>query len=299
MDHNTSIFEQERPALLSISYRMLGEISSAEDVVQEAWLRFSASDVANIENPGAWLRRVATNIALDTLKSARARRENYVGPWLPEPVISEHTPSTESQFQLAQECELALLWAMERLAPTERAAFVLREAFDADYSEIATTLGKSEAACRQMVSRAHKRLQTSGPRFDVSPEEAAKAVETFFFAATQDHEQAIKMVSKEAVAITDGGGKASAAFRILYGPQDIVTVTQAVMEKSKDLPNVSYALVFANSQPALARYTGGVLDTLTLVLPDSNGAAQWIYVMRNPDKLAMPSPTAPNVRQMN
>ncbi|WP_299425065.1 RNA polymerase sigma factor SigJ [uncultured Shimia sp.] len=290
MDHNTTIFEQERPALLSISYRMLGEISAAEDVVQEAWLRFAASDSERIDNHGAWLRRVATNIALDTLKSARARRESYVGPWLPEPIISEPTSSTESRFQLAQECELALLWAMERLAPTERAAFVLREAFDADYSEIAATLGKSEAACRQMVSRSHKRLQTSGPRFDVPPEEAAKAVETFFFAAKQDHAQAIKMVSKDAVAITDGGGKASAAFRVLYGPQDIITVTQSVMKKSNDLRDVSYALVIANSQPALARFTGGVLDTLTLVLPDSNGDAQWIYVMRNPEKLKASKP---------
>ena len=290
MDHNTVIFEQERPVLLSISYRMLGEISSAEDVVQEAWLRFAASDADAIRNPGAWLRRVATNIALDTLKSARARRESYIGPWLPEPIISEHGPSTESRFQLAQECELALLWAMERLSPTERAAFVLREAFDADYSEIATTLGKSEAACRQMVSRAHKRLQTSGPRFDVSPEDAAKAVETFFFAATQDHDQAIKMVSQDAMAITDGGGKASAAFRILHGPKDIITVTQAVMEKAKDLYGVSYAMVFANSQPALARYTGDVLDTLTLVLPDPSGAANWIYVMRNLEKLKVEKP---------
>lgn len=285
MDPNTAVFERERPALLSISYRMLGEVSAAEDVVQEAWLRFAASDVTAIENPSAWLRRVATNIALDTLKSARVRRESYVGPWLPEPIISEHGPSTESQFQLAQECELALLWAMERLAPRERAAFVLREAFDADYAEIAKTLDKSEAACRQMVSRAHKRLQTSGPRFDVNAEDAAKAAERFFFAAAQDHAQAIKVLSEDAMAITDGGGKASAAFRVLLGPDDIMTVTQAVMAKSKGQTNVRFAQVTANRHPAVARYVDDVLDTLTLVLPDKTGATHWIYVMRNPEKL--------------
>jgi len=285
MDPNTAVFERERPVLLSISYRMLGEVSAAEDVVQEAWLRFAVSDVPKIENPSAWLRRVATNIALDTLKSARARRESYVGPWLPEPILSEHGPSTESQFQLAQECELALLWAMERLAPTERAAFVLREAFDADYTEIAKTLDKSEAACRQIVSRAHKRLQTSGPRFDVSAEDAAKAAERFFFAAAQDHAQAIKVLSEDAMAITDGGGKASAAFRVLFGPADIMTVTQAVMAKSRDLTNVRFAQVRANRHPAVARYVDGILDTLTLVLPDKTGATHWIYVMRNPEKL--------------
>ncbi len=285
MLQETQLFETERPALLSISYRMLGERSAAEDVVQEVWLRFTTADPGKIEHPRAWLRRVATNIAIDTLRSARARRESYVGPWLPEPLIADHNPSTEDHFVMAQECELALLWAMERLAPTERAAFILREAFDADYADIAETLGKSEASCRQMVSRAHKRLQASGPRFDITREEAAEALERFFFAATQNHDVALRMLASDAIAISDGGGKASAAFRTLHGPDEIMQVLTSVLERDRALKGIRHELVKANGLPALARYHNTVLDTLTTLLPDRNGAIQWIYIMRNPDKL--------------
>ncbi|SFL69222.1 RNA polymerase sigma factor SigJ [Shimia aestuarii] len=277
------LFEAERPALLSISYRMLGERSAAEDVVQEVWLRFAAGRA--IENPRAWLRRVATNVAIDTLRSAQKRRETYVGPWLPEPLISAHEPSTETGFELAQECELALLWAMERLAPVERAAFVLREAFDADYAEIAAILERSEASCRQMVSRAHKRLQSEGPRFDVSREEAAEALERFFLAATQDHAAALEMLASDAMAISDGGGKASAALRVLHGPQDIMTVLTAVMSREKDIPGMRFAMVRANNAPAIARYHDDVLDAVTTLVPNAQGEVQWLYIMRNPDKL--------------
>ncbi len=285
MSPDPILFERERPKLLALSYRMLGERSAAEDVVQEVWLRY-ASHTPTHENPAAWLRRVATNIAIDTLRSARARRESYVGPWLPEPLLGDSSPSAETGFELAQECQLALLWAMERLAPTERAAFVLREAFDADYAEIAATLGKSEATCRQMVSRAHKRLQTSGPRFDVTREEAEAALQKFFLAATQDHDRALSLLSEDALALTDGGGKASAAFRALHGPAEIHQVMSSVMAKERDLPDVRFAMVTANGQPAMARYVAGRLDTLSLVLPDASGAVQWIYVMRNPEKLS-------------
>lgn len=276
------VFEAERPALLSMSYRMLGERHAAEDVVQEVWLRFS--DAGGVENPQAWLRRVATNVAIDTLRSARARRESYVGPWLPEPLIGE-SASAENGFVLAQECELALLWAMERLAPVERAAFVLREAFDADYAEIAGTLGRSEAACRQMVSRAHKRLQAEGPRFDVSREEAAEALQRFFAAAMQDHDAALTLLAPDAVAVTDGGAKVRAARRVLHGPQEIMQVLTSVVAKERDVPDVRFEMVEANGLPAMARFVSGILETVTLVVPDAAGQVQWIYVMRNPEKL--------------
>lgn len=276
------IFEVERPVLLSMSYRMLGERHAAEDVVQEVWLRFAGAE--GVENPQAWLRRVATNVAIDTLRSAQARRESYVGPWLPEPLIGSQD-GAEAGFQLAQECELALLWAMERLGPVERAAFVLREAFDADYAEIAATLGRSEAACRQMVSRAHKRLQAEGPRFDVSRAEAAEALQRFFVAAMQDHDAALKMLAADAMAITDGGAKVRAARRVLYGPEEIMLVLTSVMAKERDVPDVRFERVAANGVPAMARFVSGVLETVTVVVPDSAGRVQWIYVMRNPDKL--------------
>ncbi|TCL00534.1 RNA polymerase sigma-70 factor (ECF subfamily) [Shimia isoporae] len=285
MKDMVDLFEAERPALLSMSYRMLGERHAAEDVVQEVWLRFSGA--RSVDNPRAWLRRVATNVAIDTLRSAQVRREHYVGPWLPEPLIGAADAGAEAGFELAEECELALLWAMERLAPAERAAFVLREAFDADYAEIAATLERTEAACRQMVSRAHKRLQSEGPRFDVSREEAAAALQKFFIAATQDHAAALKMLAADAMAVTDGGAKVRAARRVLRGPEEIMLVLTSVMAKDRDLPDVRFELVKANGLPAMARFVAGVLDTLTVVVPNAAGQVQWIYVMRNPEKLNM------------
>ncbi|MFY0616456.1 RNA polymerase sigma factor SigJ [Shimia sp.] len=286
MTENITMFETERSRLFALSYRMLGERAAAEDVVQEVWLRFSAANTSELDNPAAWLRRVATNIAIDALRSARARRESYVGPWLPEPLISETQAPADHAFELAQECELALLWAMERLAPTERAAFVLREAFDADYADIAVTLGRSEVACRQMVSRAHKRLQSSGPRFDVPRAEAAAALERFFFAAAHDHDTALRLLAEDAIAISDGGAKVRAARRPLYGPAEIMQVLSAVMQKERNVPNISFEMIQANGTPAIARFKDGVLETLTLVVPNLAGQVHWIYIMRNPDKLA-------------
>lgn len=285
MREAAEFFEAERATLMALSYRMLGERALAEDVVQESWLRFAAVRFDELERPGAWLRRVATNIALDVLRSAQRQRESYVGPWLPEPLIVEGDNAVERDFILAQECELALLWAMERLGPVERAAFVLREAFDADYGEIARTLGRSEAACRQLVSRAHRRLQASGPRFDVAEDEAKQALERFFFAVTQDHDAALRLLAQEAVALTDGGGKVSAAKRVLTGPQEIVQVFAAVWAKEGRKTGQSFALVRANGRPALAQYHEGRLETLSLVSTASGGLINWIYVMRNPGKL--------------
>lgn len=283
----TDLFEAERPALTALCYRMLGERAAAEDVVQETWLRLSHADAARLGNPRAWLRRVATNIAIDTLRSARARRETYVGPWLPEPLIEATGAPAEDAFILAQECQLALLWAMERLDPVERAAFVLREAFDAGYDEISACLGKSEAACRQMVSRAHKRLQNSGPRFDVQPEELSQQLGLFLqAAATGDHATAKAILSDQAVAISDGGAKARAARRALNGPDEIVQVFAAAWAKTSSTPYTRTAIGRANGMPALLHFREGQLETVTQIIPDNSGRIGWIYVMRNPDKLA-------------
>lgn len=208
-----STFEAERQQLTSLCYRMLGDRADAEDAVQDTWLRWMGVDHATISSPASWLRRAATNIAIDALRSARKRRETYVGPWLPEPLLPAQD-GVEDNFALAQECELALLWAMERLGEEERAAFILREAFDAGYDEISQSLAKSQAACRQMVSRAHKRLQESGPRFDVAPDEVRNLIGRFFAAAmAEDFETALSLFADNAVAISDGGRKARAADR--------------------------------------------------------------------------------------
>lgn len=282
------IFEAERPSLISLCYRMLGERAGAEDAVQDTWLKWSATDATQIDNPAAWLRRVATNVAIDTLRTAHRRREVYVGPWLPEPIIQCETQDPAHQFELAQECELALLWAMERLTERERAAFILREAFDANYSEIASTLGATEAACRQLVSRSQKKLQDSGPRFDATPEEVADLSQRFFLAITaEDFETALSLLTPKSVALSDGGAKRRAARRPLIGGSEILQVFCALYEKARHEPGWTTRIALVNTKPAFLRYQFGQLDSVTTLSPDQSGKIAWLYIMRNPDKLAV------------
>ncbi|MCA0870070.1 RNA polymerase sigma factor SigJ [Seohaeicola saemankumensis] len=285
MTHKTTLFEAERPRLIALCYRMLGEVAAAEDVVQDTWLRWSGVDPATLDNPGAWLRRVAANLAIDALRKARTRRETYVGPWLPEPLITTARDPAADSFALAQECELALLWAMERLNEVERAAFILREAFDAGYDEIARTLGRSEPACRQMVSRAHKRLQQAGPRFDAPPDQVADLIARFSAAITAgDFRETLSLMAPDAVAITDGGARARAARRPLVGPAEILQVYAAALRKTR-AEHAEATVLTVNRQPALALHENGILRSLLTLTPDANGLIRWIYTMRNPDKL--------------
>lgn len=293
MNNPTSVFEVERQKLISLSYRMLGDRSAAEDVAQETWLRWATADHSSIKKPASWLRRVATNIAIDTLKSARNKREMYVGPWLPEPIMPVEN-SAVRDFELAQECRLALMWAMDRLSEYERAAFILREAFDADYVEIAQTLGKSEVACRQLVSRAHKRLQESGPRFDTSQDEIQELIAKFFSAvAAKNHEAALQLFAPDAIGITDGGRKARAARRILEGPHEILQVLFSVWQKSLDDTNWSMEQMLVNGSPALIWKVDNKVDSVMTLAPNENGKITWFYMMRNPDKL----PSAPIIQR--
>ncbi|MGR3760026.1 RNA polymerase sigma factor SigJ [Roseobacteraceae bacterium NS-SX3] len=287
----TDVFEAERANLVSLCYRMLGERSGAEDAVQETWLKWAAADKGRIRNPAAWLRRVAANIAIDTLRAARSRRELYVGPWLPEPLFEAGGQEVVPHFELAQECELALLWAMERLNERERAAFILREAFDASYSEIAATLGTTPAACRQLVSRSQKKLQDTGPRFDAPPEEVAALTERFFMAVmADDYAEALQLLTPDTVAITDGGAKKRAARRPLVGGAEIMQVFQSLHEKAKSEQGWAAGTAMVNTQPAFLRYRFGQLDSITVLAPDRSGKINWIYVMSNPDKLGVTVP---------
>ncbi|KCZ90718.1 RNA polymerase sigma factor SigJ [Hyphomonas johnsonii] len=286
MNTATAIFEAERPKLTALCYRMLGEQAGAEDAVQDTWLRWSAVEPDAIDNPAAWLRRAATNIAIDALRSARAKREVYPGPWLPEPLFHGQAQDAGARFEIAQECELALLWAMERLSPAERAAFILREAFDAGYDEIAATLGKSQAACRQLVSRAHRRLQESGPRFDAPNTQVRELIARFLAAvANEDFETATRLLAPDAVAISDGGRKARAALRPLIGAEEIITVFASVMRKSGAEVGWRLEMAKVNGAPALVRWLGGRVDMVLTLSPDSAGRIAWFYMMRNPDKL--------------
>ncbi len=277
------LFEAERPHLTALAYRMLGERAAAEDVVQDAWLRWSAH-AATVEAPRAWLRQVTTRLAVDALRRARARREHYVGPWLPEPIIAEMDEADgAARVALAEECHLALLWAMERLGPEDRAAFLLRRVFDADYAEIAAALGRSETACRQMVSRAAARLREVRPRFAPDQSAVRVALDRFAQAAmAQDHATVLAMLSPDVTAISDGGGKARAALRSLMGASEVAQVILAVAAKAG--PAVP-RWVQANGAPALAILDGGAEDVLYTLTLDPSGKIDWIYIMRNPDKL--------------
>ncbi|EBA18221.1 RNA polymerase sigma-70 factor, ECF family protein [Roseobacter sp. SK209-2-6] len=288
MNMQTDIFEAERCKLTSLCYRMLGERSGAEDAVQETWLRWAAADRAQIRNPSAWLRRVATNIAIDTLRAAQNRREIYVGPWLPEPLMQDGPQEIVPHFELAQECELALLWAMERLNERERAAFILREAFDAGYDEIAETLETTPAACRQLVSRSQKKLQETGPRFDASAEEVAALSERFFMAVmAENYEAAFEILTPDTIAISDGGARRRAARRPLVGGAEILQVFQALHEKAKKEQGWSNRVGIVNGKPSLLRYRFEVLDSVTTLAPGEDGRIAWIYIQRNPDKLGL------------
>ena len=291
----TQMFEGERARLISLAYRMMGEWAAAEDVVQDAWLRWSKADHGGIQSPAAWLTTVTTRLAIDALTSARARREIYVGPWLPEADLepwdgmesgSDHPGADIEQ---KQQVNLALMWAMERLAPEERAAFLLRDIFETDYADVAATLDRSEAACRQMVSRAKKRLEEDAPRFQAEPTAVSNLLERFMTAtASLDKAEVLALLSPDVVAISDGGGKVSAALRPLEGADEVAQVWISVASRKPIAAKPKWVL--ANGQPALAILEGGEDDVVLSVIPGADGRIAWIYAMRNPEKLSSQRP---------
>lgn len=286
-----AVFEAERPNLISLAYRMMGEKAAAEDIVQEAWILWAEKGDGSVRSPPAWLRTVTTRLAIDALRSARARREHYVGPWLPEPLIEDSAPSPEDVFTKARECELALLWAMERLSEEERAAFILREVFDAGYDELAKVLGKSEPACRKLVSRAKENVRKAKPRFVAEKAAHLEAVSRFVQACIAgDHQAALSLLAPDVMAVSDGGGKRRAALRVLRGAEEVAQVTIALAAKLENMPNPQ--LVRANGRTGFAILDGSEDDMLYSVSFDEGGRISWIYMMRNPDKLPTSALTA-------
>jgi len=275
-------FEAQRPRLLSLAYQMLGEIQAAEDIVQDAWLRWQGGDREDVDSPGAWLYRVVTNLCLDQSRSARARREEYRGPWLPEPIVDS---GPAEAFELARECELALLWSLERLTEEERAAFLLSQVFETPYSDIAAMLGRSESACRQIVSRARKRLSDSAPRYATD----AAAIEDMLLrfaaaAAAGKKDEVLDLLAPDVVAVSDGGGVVTAAIIPLHGPERVAQVYTHIA--SKNQAGEGLQLLTVNDRPAIARLQGDDNDMISTVRLDEQGLICWIYTMRNPHKLA-------------
>jgi len=284
MENYTEFFESERPSLIAIAYQMLGEQSSAQDLVQDTWLIWNKTDKTNIKSPPAWLRTVITRLAIDALKSAKRKREIYIGPWLPEPLIHDETIGPYDEFNLARECELALMWAMERLTVEERSAFILRKVFDSDYSELSSVLGKSEANCRKIVSRASKSVADTKLKFNVTPEETGLMLQNFAQAClTMNHQEVLSLLAPDVVSISDGGGRVRAALRPLLGASEVTSVLLSILRKSP-LKN-SAEVMLTNGQPAIV-ITGKHDERMVLTIGlNDECSINWIYIMRNPDKL--------------
>jgi len=281
---STAAFDALRPRLFAIAYRMLGTRADAEDVLQDAWLRWHRADHAALQSAEAWLVTVVTRLAIDRLRAAKAEREAYVGWWLPEPLVDVDERTPEAAAELAGELSVALLWVLERLSPEERAAFLLRQVFDHDYAEIAALLDKSEAACRQMVHRAAERVQQAGPRFEVSKDAHRRVLEKFMQAARSGERAAMKALLTDDVQILgDGGGKVPSLFKVLRGADRIANLYWALSKRLKD--QVEYRLAQVNGEAGLLRYVDGALESAQAFVTDGERIVA-IYAVRNPDKLA-------------
>src|SRR5436305_5443299 len=221
-ENTTQIFNQYRALLFSIAYRMLGSATDAEDIVQEAFLRWLQASDEEIQSPKAFLSTVVTRLCIDQLRSARAQREQYVGPWLPEPIPTGQRQDLTETAVLAESLSFAFLVMLESLGPLERAVFLLREVFDYDYSEIAAIVGKSEANCRQVLHRAHQHLGQRRPRYDVSHEQQERITSQFMHATTSgDMQGLLNLLTDDIVFTADSGGKVRAGLKPVHGPDKV------------------------------------------------------------------------------
>ncbi|MER7792519.1 RNA polymerase sigma-70 factor [Streptomyces sp. NPDC097640] len=285
-DTATDVFEEHRSTLTGVAYRMLGRAADAEDVVQEAWLRWSGADREPVRDPRGYLVRITTRLAIDRLRQAQARHEAYVGPWLPEPIATDfgHTaPDTAELAVLTESVSLAVLVVLESLSPLERAVFVLREAFGFPYGEIAAALERTEAAVRQMAGRARRHVDERKPRFEVDPEQRRDLTERFLAAARSgDLDGLLALLAPDARLISDSGGKAKAPLRVLETAGKIARFVMGVRQEVAQYPE--FVVTELNGGPALVLISAGRPDT-ALTLDVAEGRVQAVYIMRNPDKL--------------
>jgi RNA polymerase sigma-70 factor, ECF subfamily len=285
-------FEPHRRHLLGLAYRMLGSLAEAEDAVQDAYLRWHAVDRDQVTEPRAFLTTATTRICLDALRSARARREEYIGPWLPEPVVDTKALAPDAQTELAEDLSIALLLALDRLSPLERAAFLLHDVFDCSFSEVARTLDRSEAACRQLASRARTHVREARPRDEsVARDRAGDAATrheeliSAFVAATRsgDLDALMSMLAEDARLVADGGGKVQAALNVIDGADRIARLIIGVRTKGL-LEGTMLRFGRVNGLPGLIMYSpDGSAQTVAFEIEDNR--IRTIYSVHNPDKL--------------
>jgi RNA polymerase sigma factor (sigma-70 family) len=273
----TSAFEAQRPRLLRLAYRMTGTYAEAEDVIQEAWIRWSRH-AESVDNPGAWLTRVVTRLCLDRLRSARSRRETYIGPWLPEPLAeTEDGPD-------ADRLTFALMLALERLSPLERAAFLLHDVFGVPLAEVATILEREPSAVRQLASRARAHVREERPRYPLERSEVDRIAAAFFTAASEGNTDALRaMLLEDVVLHSDGGGRVSAFRRPIEGLQKVLRLYSRQAGKRNYSPVLLRALTIDGLPGFVSVDRGDILQATILDVREGRIAA--IYVMRNPEKL--------------
>ncbi|MCX4593610.1 RNA polymerase sigma-70 factor [Streptomyces sp. NBC_01549] len=287
IDTATEVFEEHRPVLMGVAYRMLGRVADAEDVVQEAWLRWSGADRSEVREPCGYLVRIATRLAVDRLRQVKSRNEAYVGPWLPEPYVTDFgdtAPDTAERAVLADSVSLAVLVVLESLSPLERAVFVLREAFGYPYADIAAVLDRGEPAVRQLAGRARRHVEERRPRYEVDPAERRDLTERFLAAAAEgDLEGLLSLLAPDVRLIGDSGGLSKAPLRVIETADKVGRFMYAVAQKG--VPDPSYRPLELNGGAALLVLSGGRPDSV-VQLDVVDGRIQCVYIMRNPEKLA-------------
>jgi RNA polymerase sigma-70 factor (ECF subfamily) len=296
MSNPAATFEPYRRRLLGLAYRMLGSMSDAEDAVQETYLRWHATDRDRVSDPRAFLMTTTTRICLDLLTSARARREEYVGPWLPEPVLDTAALAPDSQTELAEDLSFALLMTLERLSPLERAALLLHDVFDFSFGEVATALERSEAACRQLAARARSHVRDVRPRGATNPPDRSSDVDakhrqlmSAFAAATRsgDLTAMMQLLAADVRVVTDGGGKVRAALKVIEGAD---RVSQFLVDATRKRPDAWWRDDFTVRFATINGMPGVVVDApegpvQTAAFEIEGGVIRALYVVRNPDKL--------------
>ncbi len=287
-ESNEELLEELRPRSFAIAYRMLGSVAEAEDVVQEALLRVNAAleQGERIESPRAYVATITTRLAIDELRSARARRETYVGEWLPEPIVVDTREDPERHAEMADSLSLAFLVLLENLSPEQRAALLLHDVFDYDYGEIAEVIGKSEDNARQLAVRARRHVDQGKPRFEASKEKREELAGRFFAAVQEGNMEGLEaLLSEDVVLKGDGGGKAPALARSLHGRNRVTRTLGAWMRTGLRLPGLTIRPVEVNGQPgALFQDAAGAVIA-AMALDIAEGQVQGINSVVNPDKL--------------
>jgi RNA polymerase sigma-70 factor (ECF subfamily) len=284
MDSQTALFQQHRPRLFGLAYRMLGTPADAEDVLHDAWLRWHAQDTTALDDPEAWLVTVTTRLALDRLRRARSEREHYTGPWLPEPLVPE-AEHPEAEVERGETITLSFLLLLERLSPDERAAFLLNEVFDYSHAEAAAILGIGEDACRQRVHRARTRLREGRPRFSVDAQAQRRMLERFVAAMAEPTLESLRaLFAEDAIAISDGGGVVRAILRPLHGADRLARLYMQVARNLRPYRH-RYEMVTLNGAPALLMWVEDTLSSVVWVECDGERITA-LHGLRHPDKLA-------------